>query len=168
MYSCNFVIIPHCKKVWPGMLFAKFGWNWFYRRRFLNFRYLVIISPWKRAGPFVWINFTQGWFVLSIIEIGWLVLERKIFKLVNLHYFVIMSPWKRAGPFIWTNLNPLHPKILCAKFGWNWPTGSVEDDFSNLSMYFHYFIHCSNLPLEEDWALHMNKFESPSPKDDLC
>ena len=31
----------------PGILFAKFGWNWFYRRRFLNFCYLVIISPWS-------------------------------------------------------------------------------------------------------------------------
>ena len=30
----------------------------------------------------------------------------------------------RAWPFIFTNLNPLYPMILCAKFGWNWPTGS--------------------------------------------
>ena len=40
------------------------------------------------------------------------------------HYFVIISPWKRAGPFIWTNLNPLYPRMLCAKFGWNWTSGS--------------------------------------------
>ena len=44
------------------------------------------------------------------------------------HYFVITSPWKRAGPFIWTNLNPLHPRMLCAKFGWNWLSGSGEED----------------------------------------
>ena len=44
------------------------------------------------------------------------------------HYFVIISPRKRAGPFIWTNLNPLHPRMLCAKFGWNWPCGSGEQD----------------------------------------
>ena len=31
-------------------------------------------------------------------------------------HFVIISPWKRARPFIWINLNPLHPRILCAKF----------------------------------------------------
>ena len=43
-------------------------------------------------------------------------------------YFVIISPWKRAGPFIWTNLNPLDPRMLCAKFGWNWPSGSGEED----------------------------------------
>ena len=44
------------------------------------------------------------------------------------HYFVIISPWKRAGPFIWINLNPLHPRMLCAKFDWNWPSGSGEED----------------------------------------
>ena len=25
-------------------------------------------------------------------------------------------------------MNPLHPGILCAKFGWNWPSGSGEED----------------------------------------
>ena len=44
------------------------------------------------------------------------------------HYFVIISPWKRAGPFIWTNLNPLHPRMLWTKFGWNWPCGTGEED----------------------------------------
>ena len=43
------------------------------------------------------------------------------------HYFLIISPWKRAWPFIWTNLNPHHPRILCAKFGWNWPCCSWEE-----------------------------------------
>ena len=44
------------------------------------------------------------------------------------HYFAIISPWKRAGPFILTNLNPLHPIMLCAKFGWNWLSGSGGED----------------------------------------
>ena len=43
-------------------------------------------------------------------------------------YFVIISAWKRAGPFIWTNLNPIYPRMLCAKFGWNWPSGSGKED----------------------------------------
>ena len=43
-------------------------------------------------------------------------------------YFVIISPWKRAGPLIWKNLNPLHLRMLCAKFGWNWPSSSGEED----------------------------------------
>ena len=44
------------------------------------------------------------------------------------HDFVIISPWKRAGPFIRTNLNPLYPRMFCAKFDWNWPSGSGEED----------------------------------------
>ena len=55
-------------------------------------------------------------------------------------YFVIISPCKRVEPFIGTNLSPLHPRTLCAKFGWNWSCGSWEEDFKILSMYFCYFI----------------------------
>ena len=47
---------------------------------------------------------------------------------IYFRYFLIISPWKRAGPFIWTNLNPLHPRMLCAKFDWNWSSGSGEED----------------------------------------
>ena len=54
------------------------------------------------------------------------------------HYFIIISPWNRTGPFISTNLNPLHPRMHCAKFGWNWPCGSGEEDF--FLMYFRYFL----------------------------
>ena len=42
-------------------------------------------------------------------------------------YFLIISPWTRAGPFNWINLNPLHQRMLCAKFGWDWPNGSEEE-----------------------------------------
>ena len=43
-------------------------------------------------------------------------------------YFIIISPWKRVWPFIWTKLNPLYPRILCAKFGWNWSSSSAEEE----------------------------------------
>ena len=58
-------------------------------------------------------------------------------------YFIIISPWKRAGPFIWTNLNSPHPKILCAKIGWNWMGGSGEKDFLkfvNTFLLFHNYL----------------------------
>ena len=56
--------------------------------------------------------------------------------------------------------------MLCAKFGWNWPSGSGEEDFLILSMYFHYFVIIS--PWKRAGAHHMNKLDSPSPKDALC
>ena len=65
----------------------------------------------------VWLKLAQ-WF--------W---RRRFFLILSMYYqyIVIISPWKRAVPFIWTNLNPLHPRMICAKFGWNWPSGSWEE-----------------------------------------
>jgi hypothetical protein len=43
----------------------------------------VIISLWREPGPLFEqfrIPFTQGWFLPSLIEINWLVLEKKIFR----------------------------------------------------------------------------------------
>ena len=56
------------------------------------------------------------------------------------------------------HLNP-HPRMLCAKIGWNWLSGSGEEIFLILSMYFRYF--CNNLPFEMGWVLHLNKLDSP-------
>ena len=41
--------------------------------------------------------------------------------------------------FICKTLSPFYPKMLCAKFGWNWLSGSWED-FSISTLYFCYFI----------------------------
>ena len=81
-------------------------------------------------------------------------------------YFVIISLWIRAGPFIRTNLNPLHARMLCAKFVWNWSSGSGEEDFLNFVNVF--LLYRNYLPLEKGGALHLHKLESPSPKDALC
>ena len=57
--------------------------------------------------------------------------------------------------------------MLCAKFGWNWPSGYEEEyflkNFINVFLLFRYY-----LPLEKDRVLHLKKLESPSPKDALC
>ena len=52
------------------------------------------------------------------------------------HYFFMRTEWF----FIWTNLNPLNPKMQCGRFGWNWSSGSWEEDFLNVSMYFCDFV----------------------------
>ena len=80
------------------------------------------------------------------------------------HYFIIISPWKWAGPFIWTNLNPLYPRIIRAKLGWYWLSGSVEDDFLN-------FVNVFSLFYISPWKWagpFICKLESPSPNDALC
>ena len=85
---------------------------------FLHFNKLESPSP-KDALCQVWLKLAQ-WF--------W---GRRTFWISSMYfrYFIIISPWRRVGPFIWTNLNPLHPRMLCAKFGWNWPSGTGEEDF---------------------------------------
>ena len=76
-----------------------------------------------------WILFTQECFVSSLIEIGQVILEKKIFKFVNVfYYFLVISHWNRAWLFIWKNLYP-HLRMLCSKFVWIWPSGSGEEDF---------------------------------------
>ena len=68
--------------------------------------------------------------------------------------------------FIWINLNPRHSRMICAKFGWNWPNGSGGEDFYIFVNVFSLF--CNNLPLQKGGALHLNKLESPTLKDALC
>ena len=68
----------------------------------------------------------------------------RFLNFVNVFYCILLFrnnlPLEIGGPFICRNLNSIHPKILCAKFGWNWPNGSKEEDFKILSEYFGYFI----------------------------
>ena len=55
--------------------------------------------------------------------------------------------------------------MLCAKFDWNWPSGSGEEDFFNFVNVFSLFGNYS--PLEKDRVLHLKKLDSPSPKNAL-
>ena len=70
-----------------------------------------------------WIPLTQGFFVPKLLDIGPVVLEKRVFKVCQSNFFIsISSPLgKGRGPLF-------EKKMLCAKFGWNWPTGSGEED----------------------------------------
>ena len=71
---------------------------------------------------------------------------------------------EKDGPFIWTNVNPLHPRMHCASLKlaqWFWRRRCFN--FVNVFMLFR---NC--LALEKGGALHLNKLESPSPKDAVC
>ena len=93
-----------------------------------------ILSPLgKGRSPFIWTNLNPPHPRMLCAKFGWKWLSgsgEEDFLISSMYfcYFVIISLWKRAGPFIWTNLNPLHPRMLCVKFGWNWPSGFGEDE----------------------------------------
>ena len=95
-------------------------------------------SP-KDALCQIWVNLAQ-----------WSL--RRNFSILSM-YFQNFVTWKRAWAFIWTKLNPVHPMILCAKFGWIWLGGSGEEDFLILSMYNYH-------PLDKGGALLLNILES--------
>ena len=117
----------------------------------MHYHFSLIISPWKRVGPFIWADLNrlspkdalcQVW--LKLAQCLW---SKRFFFISSMYFrfFVIIAPWKRAGPFISTNFNPLHPRMHSAKFGWNRPNGSGVEDFLISSMYFCYLVIISPL-----------------------
>ena len=90
-------------------------------KKSMCFCFFVIISPWKRAGPFISPNLGPLHprmfcvkFGLKLVQWFW---RRRFINFVNIFLlFHNYPPLKRAWPFIWTNVNPLYPRILCAKF----------------------------------------------------
>ena len=105
----------------------------------MYFRYFIIIFPWKRTeSQSLKDALCQVWFKLA----HWFWRSRSKISSMYFCYFVINSPWKRAWPLIWKNLNPLNPRMLCAKYGWIWLSGSGREDFLNFVnwKYFHYFV----------------------------
>ena len=80
-----FLIWTNLNPLYQRMLRAKFGWNRpsgsgeDIQISSMYIRFFVIISPFKRAGPFVWTHlnpFTQASIVQSFVEIGSVVLEK--------------------------------------------------------------------------------------------
>ena len=115
-----------------SMLCAKFGWKWpsgSGEEDFKSCQFIFIISQlsplWGGRDPSfeqTWIPFTQEfrWKWARVTE------EKDFLKLsIYFNYLPIISPLRRVCPFIWTNF---YPGILCAKFGWNRPCGSGEDE----------------------------------------
>ena len=121
-----------------------------------------------------WAIFNQTWHKASLGEGDQLkVLQARTIQtskrdngfirpLINVTiYFLALWIWsafsvERCGPWascliscrLWKNLNSHHPRMLCAKFGWNWPGGSGSDfllNFVNVYLLFHHY-----LPLEKD------------------
>ena len=89
---------------------------------------ISLLSPiWKRAWPFMWTILTSLYLRISN-EIG-AALRKKIFrfcKSVLPGLFRYLHLLESAYPSNWMKWNPLQPRILCVKFCWNWPSGSVK------------------------------------------
>ena len=64
----------------------------------------------------VWLKLAQ-WFLRRFPNFV------NVFSLFHNHL-----PLEKGLAHYFKNLNPLYPRMLCAKFGWNWPSGSWEED----------------------------------------
>ena len=109
------------------------------------FLYFLIISPWKGVRPFIWtslnfrhprrpcVQFSWNWSSESELE-GFKKKFVNIFSFFNYHL-----PLKRDWSVIWSNLNPHHPRMLRAKFGWYWSSCSGDEKFKISARYFRCF-----------------------------
>ena len=71
----------------------------------------------------------------SLVEIGLLVLEKKILK--NFQYFLLFCdylPLEKSNPLDFNNLESPPLRMICAKFGYNWPSGFGEE-VENVKVY---------------------------------
>ena len=103
------------------------------KRFFKYFQYYFTISLLSLLGEGrdpsfeqAWFPFIQGCSVLCLVEIGPVVLEKKILITFNmiLHFFYMYyHPWKKAWHFVWIDMNSLHPRMLSAMFCRKWPSG---------------------------------------------
>ena len=126
---------------------------------FVYFPYFVVISPWKRAWPFIWMNLNPFHQRMLCVKVGWnwLIGSREE-DLKILSISLIYLPLEKGLALHSNKLNLLYLRMLSAKFVWNWPIGSREDIFKNFINDFwllNYY-----LSLEKGMAPHFNKLES--------
>ena len=85
----------------------------------MYFDYLVINSPWKRTWPFNWINLNPLHPRMLVPNTG--SGEKDFKNFVNvLLLFRNYIPLEKG--------TTLQARMIWAKFGWNWPSGSGEED----------------------------------------
>ena len=99
----------------------------------MYFCYFVIISSWKMRGPLfeqTWIPFTQGCIVPRLVEIGQVVLEKRIFNFINvfslfLNYLPLKIEWSSLFKPTYLPLTQ-----VCFEQVWfKWPSGFWEEEF---------------------------------------
>jgi hypothetical protein len=111
--------------------------QWFSRKNFFSDLTLFLhfcdyLHFEKDLGPLLVqfkIPFTQGWFAPCFIEIGVLVLEKKIFFNINIckNGFPYCGPSRHPGTMMWTILNLHNIRKLSCKYELFWLSGSEED-----------------------------------------
>jgi hypothetical protein len=138
-------------------------WFWrFFKKNFCIFLLFHYYLPLERDNP-IHLNKLKfpppkDDFLPSLVTIGQVVLEEKIFLITASHsyIFVIISTLKRTWPYIYTDLNFLPPKDSLYKVWmnlacWFWRF------YKNFSVFLFF---CYYLPLEKGYPLLLNKLDT--------
>mgnify|MGYP003683931793 CR=1 FL=1 len=134
--------------------------QWFYRRRFLIFHYFVIFFLWKTVWSFIWLNLYILLPRMLCNKFGW-NLRTNVFLL-----FRNYLPLEKGRALHLSKLEfPSVKDDFCQV--WlilaQWICRRRFFKFVNVFLLFHNY-----LSLEKGGALHVNKLESPTPKDTMC
>ena len=72
----------------------------------------------------IWVQFTQQWYVPSLVVIGLLVLKMQILKSKNVFYHITTGIYSlsldKGVALHFKNFESLHPQMTFVKFGQNW------------------------------------------------
>ena len=125
------------------MLHAKFDWicSMVLENFVCVFSLFCSLSPLRKER---WFLFEESWnpfgrcFMLRLIEIGLVVLEKKIFKVRRSMYFcyyIIIPPWKKVWSFICTVqiVESSSCKDVFCKFDWFWRRRWKREKFTTLT-----------------------------------
>ena len=120
------------------MLCAKFELaQWFCRKRFLYFvnifllfrDYLLLEKGWGPSFEQTCMPISQGCFGQIKLKLAHSFLGRKFLNFVKVFsLFHNHLSLEKGGALHLNKLESSSPRILCAKFGLNWPSGSREED----------------------------------------
>ena len=115
------------------MLCAKFGWNWpshswedDFKISSMYFYFFTIIFPRKSVWSFILrkLNPPHSRMLCGTFSWNWAIGSRKeeYYQSSSMYfrYLLIISPWKWTRTVFCTKLNPLHPRLISAKFCRNW------------------------------------------------
>jgi hypothetical protein len=92
----------------------------------------VIISTLKRTWPLICASLNSLYLGMSCTKFDWnwpAGSGEKGFRKfsVNFYSFFYYLPLRKGLSFTCVILNPLHLRIICANFGWNWLSSSGEE-----------------------------------------
>ena len=142
------------------MLYDKFGWNWPSVSEEGDFQiFFPIILTISQVSPLgeghgpSFIHLESHILKNALCQV-WFDFKNKSY---NFYYFTIISsfPWRRAWPFVCTNLNPFYSRMLYAKFGWNWLSGSGEEDTNVKRLWqqqWQFFIRKAHFSIRLRWS----------------